>query len=91
MTGSTAPTQRSRLVAERPIPTFVFETPQQFSPASGSAYVFARTDEERSQHVDEWINMADVRTAFIVDQRPDDFVAEIEGNRYDVSPTAGGD
>ena len=42
------------LLRNHPIPTKLFESPERFRPSDGSLYVYSRSVEDRSEHVDSW-------------------------------------
>ena len=42
----------------RPIPTKLFERPERFRPSEDSLYVYSRSSEHRSKHIDSWSTQA---------------------------------
>src|SRR5437868_11841014 len=59
-------------IAEEPVLTDVYDRAELFRPIDGSAYVFAKSVEQRSEHDKSWLTSANVRVVEIVEEGAED-------------------
>ena len=70
----------------RPIPTKLFERPERFRPSEDSLYVYSRSKEHRSKHVDSWSAQAhDMTLLSIKESSRSNFTYVAEGAAVSIS------